>query len=153
MKVQNIKEKLSIPVTLLADEATRTNPEAFTAWKADKGIAEDQELVEFEFSLGAIIFDLYTQNLTKPASPLAVKKMEAEVVDLAKALTEEEFELSEKVLAVIKTPLSDDSVFVKTSINAVYGPEDKSQSMSLYAGVMYNLPKTLATLTSLYPQG
>lgn len=159
--VQNVSQSVKVPLISLLPEDKRPNPanpesleenlQQLAALKENMKVTEDE--VEFRITSGHVLFDIYVQNQAKPAAPIALKKAEAELLQLAKSFIESSFSVPVKVADVVAKVLSEDSLFKSATVNAEFDSLEGPKSIALSAQILYFVPLVLEAVLEAVTYG
>jgi hypothetical protein len=159
--VQNVSQSVKVPLVSLLPEDKRPNlenPETLEenlqqieALKENMKVSEDE--VEFRLTSGHVVFDIYAQNQAKPAAPIALKRAEAELLQLAKSFIESSFTVPKKVADTVANILSEDSLFKAATVNAEFDSLEGSKSIALSAQILYFVPLVLEAVLDAVTYG
>lgn len=89
------------------------------------------DAVELSMALGDFLYHVYAVHTKKPESPLAIKRMEKRLQDLAVLFGLESFEVPADVISVVTSVLEDDKKWAASQFGATVTVKDQQKYIGL----------------------
>ena len=89
------------------------------------------DVVELSMALGDFLYHVYAVHTKKPESPLAIKRMERRLQDLAVLFGSESFEVPADVVSVVTSVLEDDKKWAASQFGATVTVKDQQKYIGL----------------------
>lgn len=130
-------------------EVANLLPEKMRADLANVGAVLPSDQIALTMRLGDFLYHVYAFNSKPPQAPLAIKRHEKKLLELAEILDTDEFEVPKDVLDVVESVLSDDKKWESTQFGALLKVDDANKYIglsSLGASIFRKVIDTTSTL-------
>gem|GEM_PF-7114678 len=115
------------------DEVFNLLPEKMRQDLSNIGAKLPSDLVALTMRLGDFIYHVYAINNKPSQAPLAIKRYEKKLMELADALDRDEFDISSDVLAVIESVIGDEKKWESTQFGASLVVDNSNKYIGLSA--------------------
>lgn len=109
-----LREKMAEATTNKTEDVSELqaalSPKALADYLA-LGARLPSDMITVEMSVGSLVFDLYQSTAVPPKAPLAVALFSKRVQKMATDSQKEEFELDDSLLAQLRKPLEDETLW------------------------------------------
>jgi hypothetical protein len=95
-------------------EAASVLPDKIKADLAAIGASLPSDYINLTMKLGDFLYHIYSQHVKPAQAPLAIKRHEKTLMDLAEKLSENEFDVPESVLKAVEDVLADEKKWSST---------------------------------------
>jgi len=115
MLLENIKDSVTLPCgALLSEQMTfEEKQKIFEHY----GVSSEQDLVEFQVSVGSLVFDIYSAVVDLPKAPYNRVQEQAKRLKFAEEVTQrEQLNLRPEIETAIKQALTQDDTWSKVKI-------------------------------------